>query len=76
MRSCLVKSHYWNIVARIIGDADGRTGEFAFLVGDAWQGQCIGANLLENKKRKRFAEFYLPDLFIEHEAAAPEANNE
>ena len=34
-------------VARIIGDADGRTGEFAVLVGDAWQGQGIGGNLLE-----------------------------
>jgi acetyltransferase len=34
-------------VARIIGDADGRTGEFAVLVGDAWQGKGIGSNLLE-----------------------------
>ena len=34
-------------VARIIGDADGRTGEFAVLVGDAWQGKGIGGNLLE-----------------------------
>jgi acetyltransferase len=34
-------------VARIIGDADGKTGEFAVLVGDAWQGQGIGSNLLE-----------------------------
>jgi acetyltransferase len=34
-------------VARIIGDPDGRTGEFAVLVGDAWQGQGIGSNLLE-----------------------------
>ena len=28
-------------VARIIGDPDGKTGEFAVLVGDAWQGQGI-----------------------------------
>jgi acetyltransferase len=34
-------------VARIIGDADGTTGEFAVLVADAWQGQGIGGNLLE-----------------------------
>jgi acetyltransferase len=34
-------------VARIIGDPDGRTGEFAVLVGDTWQGQGIGSNLLE-----------------------------
>jgi acetyltransferase len=34
-------------VARIIGDADGRTGEFAVLVSDAWQGRGIGGNLLE-----------------------------
>jgi acetyltransferase len=34
-------------VARIIGDADGKTGEFALLVGDAWQGKGIGGNLLE-----------------------------
>lgn len=33
-------------VARIIGDPDGKTGEFAILVGDAWQGQDIGSNLL------------------------------
>jgi acetyltransferase len=33
-------------VARIIGDPDGKTGEFAVLVGDAWQGQGIGSNLL------------------------------
>ncbi|WP_163339799.1 GNAT family N-acetyltransferase [Desulfopila sp. IMCC35008] len=35
-------------VARIIGDADGKTGEFAVLVGDAWQGEGIGAKLLGN----------------------------
>jgi acetyltransferase len=34
-------------VARIIGDPDVTTGEFAVLVGDAWQGQGIGSNLLE-----------------------------
>ena len=34
-------------VARIIGDSDGKTGEFAVLVGDAWQGKGIGGNLLE-----------------------------
>ena len=34
-------------VARIIGDADGKTGEFAVLVGDSWQGKGIGGNLLE-----------------------------
>ena len=34
-------------VARIIGDPDGKTGEFAVLVGDAWQGQGIGSSLLE-----------------------------
>ncbi len=34
-------------VARIIGDPDGKTGEFAVLVGDAWQGQGIGSNLLD-----------------------------
>jgi acetyltransferase len=34
-------------VARIIGDPDAKTGEFAVLVGDAWQGKGIGGNLLE-----------------------------
>jgi len=33
-------------VARIIGDPDGKTGEFAVLVGDAWQGKGIGSSLL------------------------------
>lgn len=33
-------------VARIIGDPDGKTGEFAVLVGDAWQGGGIGSTLL------------------------------
>lgn len=34
-------------VARIIGDPDGKTGEFAVLVGDDWHGKGIGGNLLE-----------------------------
>lgn len=34
-------------VARIMGDPDGKTGEFAVLVGDAWQGKGIGVCLLE-----------------------------
>lgn len=34
-------------VARIIGDPDGKTGEFAVLVGDSWQGKGIGSNLLD-----------------------------
>lgn len=34
-------------VARIIGDPDARKGEFAVLVGDAWQGKGIGAGLLK-----------------------------
>ncbi len=33
-------------VARVMGDPDGVTGEFAVLVGDAWQGKGIGAALL------------------------------
>lgn len=33
-------------VARIIGDPDGKTGEIAVLVGDAWQGKGIGASLM------------------------------
>ncbi len=33
-------------MARIIGDPDGEEGEFAVLVGDAWQGKKIGASLL------------------------------
>jgi acetyltransferase len=33
-------------VARIMGDPDGRTGEFSAMVGDRWQGQGIGAILL------------------------------
>lgn len=34
-------------VARIMGDADGKSGEFAVLVGDPWQGKGIGALLLQ-----------------------------
>jgi acetyltransferase len=34
--------------ARIIGEADGKTGEIAVIVGDDWQGKGIGGNLLEN----------------------------
>jgi acetyltransferase len=34
-------------VARIIGDPDGKTGEFAVLVGDPWHGRGIGAALLQ-----------------------------
>ncbi|MFT5700711.1 MAG: acetyltransferase [Desulforhopalus sp.] len=33
-------------VARIIGDPDGLEGEIAVLIGDAWQGQGIGASLM------------------------------
>jgi len=32
--------------ARIMGDPDGRTGEFSVMVGDPWQGRGIGAILL------------------------------
>jgi acetyltransferase len=35
-------------VARIIGDADGKTGEFAVLAGDAWKGQGIGLTCWKN----------------------------
>jgi acetyltransferase len=34
-------------VARIIGDPDGIEGEFAVMVGDAWQGKGIGSRLLQ-----------------------------
>ncbi len=34
-------------VARIMGDPDGREGEFAVLVGDPWHGKGIGSTLLE-----------------------------
>jgi acetyltransferase len=33
-------------VSRIIGDPDGKHGEFAILVGDPWHGKGIGAKLL------------------------------
>jgi acetyltransferase len=33
-------------VARIVGDPDGKTGEFSVLVGDPWHGKGIGAKLL------------------------------
>jgi acetyltransferase len=34
-------------VARIIGDPDGKNGEFAVVVGDPWHGKGIGALLLQ-----------------------------
>ncbi|MGD8801382.1 MAG: GNAT family N-acetyltransferase [Desulfobacterales bacterium] len=34
-------------VARVIGKPDGREGEFAVVVGDAWQGKGVGAELLK-----------------------------
>ena len=34
-------------VARIIGDPDGKTGEFSVMVGDPWQGKGVGAILLD-----------------------------
>ena len=34
-------------VARIIGDPDGKRGEFAVVVGDPWHGKGIGSTLLE-----------------------------
>ncbi len=35
-------------VARVIGDPDGKIGEFSVLISDAWQGKGIGAALLNN----------------------------
>ena len=35
-------------VARIIGDPDGKKGEFAVVVGDPWHGKGIGSTLLQN----------------------------
>jgi len=35
-------------VARITGDPDGITGEFAVVVGDPWHGKGIGSTLLQN----------------------------
>lgn len=34
-------------VARIIGDPDGKRGEFSVVVGDPWQGKGIGSSLLK-----------------------------
>jgi acetyltransferase len=34
-------------VARVIGKPDGQEGEFAVVVGDAWQGKGVGAELLK-----------------------------
>ncbi|MCF8038324.1 MAG: bifunctional acetate--CoA ligase family protein/GNAT family N-acetyltransferase, partial [Desulfohalobiaceae bacterium] len=34
-------------VARVIGQIDGKTGEFAVLVGDPWQGKGVGRELLQ-----------------------------
>jgi acetyltransferase len=34
-------------VARIVGDPDGKKGEFAVIVGDPWHGKGIGAVLLQ-----------------------------
>jgi acetyltransferase len=34
-------------VARIIGDPDGKKGEFAVVVGDPWHGKGIGSTLLQ-----------------------------
>ena len=45
-------------VARIIGDPDGKFGEFAVVVGDPWHGKGIGAVLLQKcldiAKKRRF----------------------
>ncbi len=35
-------------VARIMGDPDGKKGEFAVVVGDPWHGKGIGSYLLQN----------------------------
>lgn len=35
-------------VARVIGDADAKNGEFSVLVGDPWHGKGIGAMLLQD----------------------------
>jgi acetyltransferase len=34
-------------VARIVGDPDGKKGEFAVVVGDPWHGKGIGSSLLQ-----------------------------
>jgi acetyltransferase len=38
-------------VARVIGDPDGKEGEFAIVVGDPWQGRGVGEKLLEHALR-------------------------
>jgi len=47
-------------VARIIGDPDGKKGEFSVVVGDPWHGQGIGSALLERclaiAKRRGFQQ--------------------
>jgi acetyltransferase len=52
-------------VARIMGDPDGRHGEFAVVVGDPWHGKGIGSNLLEKcleiAEKRGFRKF--TDLF-------------
>jgi len=35
-------------VARIIGDPDGKEGEFAVVVGDSWHGKGVGSALLQH----------------------------
>ena len=49
-------------VARIIGDPDRKTGEFAVIVGDAWQSKGIGSNLLKKclaiAKKQGFKEIH------------------
>ena len=40
-------------VARIIGEPDGKHGEFAVVVGDPWHGKGIGAVLLQEMPRYR-----------------------
>lgn len=49
-------------VARIIGDPDGKEGEFAVVVDDLWHGVGIGSNLLEKcltiAKKRGFQRIY------------------
>ena len=35
-------------VARVITDPDGKNAEFSIMIGDPWQGQGVGAQLLLN----------------------------
>jgi acetyltransferase len=35
-------------VARVITDPDGKNTEFSIMIGDPWQGQGVGAQLLLN----------------------------